>query len=76
VGLVLEINKLIGETVSQNEAAGLIRRLHEEELITGREERLMLAAVDHSVLRINQPACDQLRALILKAMIVGTLREI
>lgn len=75
VHLALKISALIGDVVSQNEAAGLIRRLREEELLSRREERLMLAAVDNNVLRINQPACDQLRALILNAMIVGTLRE-
>lgn len=75
VQVILEIDNLVGDTVSHLEAAGLIRRLREEELLTGREERLMLAAVDNNVLRVHQPVCDQLRALILKAMIIGMLRE-
>ena len=75
VRLALKISRLVGEAITPNEAAGLIRRLGEEGLLTAREERLMLAAVDNQVLRVSPPTCDQLRALILKAMIVGTLRE-
>jgi len=72
--LVLDIHKLIGDEISHNDAAGLIRRLREEELLTPREEALMLAAVDSNVLRISPPACDRLRSLILKGMINGVLR--
>jgi len=73
--LALRIGRLIGEEINQNEAVGLIARLREEGLLTAREERLMMAAVDSNVLRVSQPTCEKLRALILRAMIVGTLRE-
>ncbi|MDF9407735.1 MAG: Transcriptional regulator CtsR [Pelotomaculum sp. PtaB.Bin013] len=75
VDLILDISNMIGDSISQNEAAGLIRRLLEEELITKREARLMLSAMDGSILRLNLPARDQLRAMILKAMVVAVLRE-
>lgn len=74
--LFLDISHLIGKAISQNDAAGLIRRLLEEDLITRREARLMLAAVDSNVLRTDLPAANQLRAVILKAMIVAVLQMI
>ncbi|OPX89597.1 CtsR family transcriptional regulator [Pelotomaculum sp. PtaB.Bin117] len=75
VDLVLDISNLIGDSISQNDAAGLIRRLLEEGLITQREARLMRAAVDGNILRINLPVRDRLRALLLKAMVTAVLRE-
>ena len=75
VHLVLEIRKLIGEEISHNDATGLIKRLREEALLSSREEALMLAAVDNNVLRISPPVSDRLRALLLKSMISGVLRE-
>jgi len=75
VDLILDLSSMIGDSISQNDAAGLIRRLLEEELITNREARLMLSAMDGSILRLNLPARYQLRALILKAMVVAVLRE-
>jgi len=73
--LILDIHKLIGDEISHNDAAGLIRRLREEKLLSSREEALMLAAVDSNVIRIGPPACGRLRGLILKAMIGAVLRD-
>lgn len=72
--LVTEINQLIGNQISQRMAEGIIRRLVEEKLINTREGRLMLAATSREVLRVGLPARDQLRALIMKAMINTILR--
>jgi transcriptional regulator CtsR len=72
--LILDIRRIIGESISYNDAVGLIRRMRDEALLTPREERLMLAAIKN-VLRISQPVCDQLRALILKEMIGSIMRE-
>jgi len=73
--LILDISNLIGDSISQNDAAGLIRRLLEEELITRREARLMNAAISGDILRLNLTVRDKLRALILKAMVTAILRE-
>lgn len=75
VDLILNISNLIGDSVSQNDASGLIRRMLEEELITRREARLMHAAVGGNTIRLNMPARDRLRAVILKAMVIAVLRE-
>ncbi|MFZ5645659.1 MAG: CtsR family transcriptional regulator [Bacillota bacterium] len=65
---------LIGRDVSQQAAGGVIRRLQEEGLLTEREAAIMRAAVGRDVLRIALPARDQLRALILKSMIISILQ--
>jgi len=66
---------LIGSEISQQRAQGIIKRMLEEGLITGREAGLMNAAVNREVLRVGLPARDQLRAGILKAMIMTLLRN-
>jgi len=66
---------LIGDELSQQGALGIIRRMLEEDLISDREADIMRAAVSREVLRIALPVRDQLRALILKAMIVSTLQS-
>lgn len=73
--LLLDIQDLIGDSISQTEAEGLIKRLLEEELITLREARIMLAVMGRGTLRLGLPLRDQLRALVLKAMITALLRD-
>jgi transcriptional regulator CtsR len=66
---------LVGSEISQQRAEGIIKRMQEEELVTEREAALMTAAVNREVLRVGLPARDQLRALVLKAMIGTLLRN-
>lgn len=73
--LILGICDLIGESLSQNEADGLIKRLLEEKLVSRREALVMRAAVDRDTLRLSLPIRDRLRALILKAMVTAVLRD-
>jgi len=75
VNLILRICDLIGDSISHTKASGLIQRLLEEELITSREARLMSSAISDSVLRLNLPVRDRLRALLLKAMVTEILRN-
>ena len=75
VDLILHICDLIGDLISQREAEGLIERLLEEELVSLREARVMRAAMGRDILRLSLPVRDQLRALILKAMVTAVLRE-
>ncbi|WP_435374053.1 CtsR family transcriptional regulator [Desulfofundulus salinus] len=70
---ISELLSLVGKEISQRRAQGIIERLWEEKLITDREYRMMRAAVDREVLRVGLPARDQLRALILRAMILSLL---
>ncbi|MDQ0286219.1 transcriptional regulator CtsR [Desulfofundulus luciae] len=66
---------LVGREISQQRAQAIIERLREEKLITDREYRMMRAVVDREVLRVGLPARDQLRALILRAMILSLLSK-
>lgn len=71
---VLELCDLIGDSISQTDADGVIKRLLEEKLISLREAGIMHAAVDGNILRLSMPVRDRLRALLLKAMIKSILR--
>ncbi len=66
--------QLIGDDISQQGAEGIIGRLREEQLLTQREYELMKAVVSKNVLKIALPARDNLRANVLKAMLIALLK--
>ena len=70
-----ELFRYIGDNISQKDAAGILRRLLNEELISKREYKLMQAALDRSVLKIELPWRDKIRANILKAMLAVLISE-
>ncbi len=72
--LILDLCDIIGDSISQADADGVINRLLEEKHISRREARLMSAAVDGNILRLSMPVRDKLRALLLKSMIRSILR--
>ena len=74
VNLIQEICRIIGRTISQSDAEGLIKRLRDEGLITKREARVMIAAIKRDILRLGLPMRDELRALIVKSMFTELLR--
>lgn len=74
VDLVSHLCDLIGNSISQQGADGVVRRLLDEGLVSEREAAVMKAALSRDVLRIALPARDQLRALILRAMIIALLQ--
>ncbi|MDB5085722.1 MAG: CtsR family transcriptional regulator [Bacilli bacterium] len=61
---------IIGGSITQREAEGIIYRLVDEQLINRRESFILLAAIDRNVLTIGLPVRDQLRAAILSAMLM------
>lgn len=67
--LIDQLLSLIGEHISQNSAEEVINRLLEEKIISNREAKLMLSAMDRSVLKIDLPYRDELRSRMLKAML-------
>lgn len=73
--LILDLCAIVGDSISQADADGLIRRLLEEKFISLREARVMQAAVDGNILRLSMPVRDKLRALLLKAMVTAILRS-
>jgi transcriptional regulator of stress and heat shock response len=67
--LIDQLLSLIKTTISQNNAADVIYRLVEENVISSREAKIMLSVMDRSVILIELPDRDILRARMLKAML-------
>ncbi|MDQ0157032.1 transcriptional regulator CtsR [Robertmurraya andreesenii] len=68
--LIDQLLSLIENRISQNSAEHVILRLVEEEVISQREAKIMLSVIDRSVLYIDLPYRDELRARMLKAMLI------
>ncbi|WP_420808766.1 CtsR family transcriptional regulator [Bacillus salacetis] len=68
--LVDQLIALVDTRVSQSTAEDLVYRLVEEEVISLREAKIMISVMDRSVLYIDLPDRDELRARMLKAMLI------
>lgn len=69
IDLIDEILYQINGGVSQTKAEDLVYRLIDEQVISKREAKLMLAAIDRSTLELQLPLRDTLRARIMRAML-------
>ena len=67
--LIDQLLSLFESRIPRSNAENVIYRLVEEEVITNREARIMLSVIDRSVLYIDLPHRDELRARMLKAML-------
>lgn len=67
------MEELGGGAINQRQAYDIIAWLREQDVISGRELRIMRSAVDRSVLEIPLPLRDQLRARLLAAMVVAVI---
>lgn len=67
--LIDDLISIIGYRVSQATAEGIITRLINEEVINDREAKIMMSVIDRSVIYIDLPDRDELRARILTAML-------
>lgn len=67
--LIDQLKVLIGQKISQSRAEDIIVRLLEEGIIAEREAKIMLNVIDRSVLYIDLPDRDELRARMLIAML-------
>ncbi|MEI7027642.1 CtsR family transcriptional regulator [Paenibacillus sp. y28] len=65
----------IGDRIDQTSAEGLIYQLAEGRFITSREARLLQAAVSREVLNFKLPLRDELRARLMKAMLIALLSK-
>ncbi|MBS4175743.1 CtsR family transcriptional regulator [Bacillus sp. FJAT-49736] len=68
--LIDQLILLIKNRISQSNATDLIIRLVEEGVISEREAKMMLCVMDRSVIYIDLPERDELRARMLKAMLM------
>ncbi len=67
--LIDQMIELIPKRISQSTSEVLIERLLEEQVISQREAKLIISAIDRSVLLIELPSRDELRSNILKSML-------
>ena len=67
--LIDAIIKMVNPHVSQQAAVHVLERLLDEEIITVREEKIMLSAINRSTLAFQLPFRDEVRARILTAML-------
>jgi len=73
-GKILDhISRTVGDHIDQTTAEGLIYQLLEGEFITAREANLFKAAISREVLAFKLPLRDEIRATILKAMLIALL---
>lgn len=69
--LIDEMIHLIGYKLTENMADSIIVHLLEEQIISDREARLMLSAIDQGVIDLDIPLRDEMRANLLKAMLLS-----
>ncbi|MBL4950965.1 CtsR family transcriptional regulator [Neobacillus sp. OS1-32] len=67
--LIDHLLSLFQSRISQASAEDVIGRLIDEDIITDREAKIMLSVMDRSVLYIDLPYRDELRARMLRAML-------
>ncbi|ALQ65933.1 transcriptional regulator CtsR [Bacillus cereus] len=69
IDIIDQMLHMIDHSIAQGNAESMIIRLIEEGIITNREAKLMLSVLDRSVLSMDVPSRDELRARILCAML-------
>ncbi|GAA0853651.1 transcriptional regulator CtsR [Bifidobacterium pullorum subsp. gallinarum] len=67
------LHHTIGSMIDQTVAEGLIYQLEESRFLTRREASLMRAAISRECLNVKLPYRDELRARIMKAMLISLL---
>ncbi|MGE7695448.1 CtsR family transcriptional regulator [Lysinibacillus sp. NPDC094177] len=69
IDLIDDVLRQIEGGASQTMAEDLVYRLIDEQVISKREAKIMLAAVDRSTIDLQLPLRDKIRAKILRAML-------
>ncbi|MGG2094219.1 CtsR family transcriptional regulator [Bacillus sp. S13(2024)] len=69
IDIINQMLQMIQYSITQSNAESIIRRLLEEGIVTSREAKLMFSVLDRSVLLMDLPFRDELRARMLQAML-------
>lgn len=73
---VLEyIHRTLRQEIDQDSAEGLIYQLEEAEFINAREASMLRSAVSRDTLQLKLPVRDQIRALLLRNMLIALLTK-
>ncbi|MFT8872756.1 MAG: CtsR family transcriptional regulator [Sporolactobacillus sp.] len=73
--LIEEMIRVIGYQLSENMADSIVVHLLEEDVVSEREARLMLSAIERGVNDLNVPIRDELRANLLRAMLQSLMYD-
>lgn len=71
--IVDHIHRTISDQIDQQTSEGLIYQLNEGKYITDREAAMMNSAISRNVLTLKLPLRDEIRAKILKSMLISLL---
>lgn len=66
---------IIGKSISEKDAQSVVQTLYEDDIISKREAKLMLVAMDQSLYTGNRIVDNQLRANLLKSMLTNLKYE-
>jgi transcriptional regulator of stress and heat shock response len=69
------IHETVGHRIDQTAAEGLIYQLEEAEFLTLREANLLRAAMSRDVLVLKLPLRDEIRANVLRGMLIALLAK-
>ncbi|MGO4539554.1 CtsR family transcriptional regulator [Paenibacillus sp. 2TAB19] len=69
----LHFEQTIGDCVDQSAAEGIIYQLEEARLVTRREANILRAAVQRETIALKLPQRDEIRARLLKSMLISLL---
>lgn len=69
------VSRTIGGQIDQSAAEGLIYRLEEAQLVTCREANLLRAAMHRDTIGLKLPMRDEVRARLLKSMLMALLSK-
>jgi len=75
LNVVQELCDFVGDAIAEQPARGIIDRLRNEGVLTNRESSIIKTAISRQVLMLGLPARDQLRANILKNVLITVLKE-
>ncbi|TJY38900.1 CtsR family transcriptional regulator [Cohnella pontilimi] len=67
------IHQTVGDQINQSAAEGLIYQLEEADFLTAREAGLLRAAISRDVLALHLPLRDEIRAKVLRSMLIALL---
>ncbi|MEX2415123.1 MAG: CtsR family transcriptional regulator [Paenibacillaceae bacterium] len=72
-GILEHILRTVRDQIDQESAEGLIYQLEDAEYVSAREANLLKAAISRDSLLIKLPLRDQVRAIMLKNMLISLL---
>lgn len=67
--------EIIGKSISEREAKSVVQKLYEEDIVSKREAKLMLVAMDKSLYTGDRLLDNRLRANLLKSMLANLKYE-